>query len=153
MTVSIRDNRIADEIVVINIREYKLVVFTVSALFAGIAGVLYAHSLSSLTATTKNFGYNMSITILVFVVLGGIGSTRGSIIAAIILTALPELLRGMDSYRMLIYSIVLILMMLANNNEKINLLKEKISIMNLLQNKKRCNRLDKEANSGWDVWK
>ena len=89
----------------------------------------------------------MSITILVFVVLGGIGSTRGSIIAAIILTALPELLRGMDSYRMLIYSIVLILMMLANNNEKINLFKEKISIMNLLQNKKRGNRLDKEANS------
>ena len=145
--MSIRDNRIAAESVGINITKYKLIVFTVSAFFAGIAGVLYAHNLSSLTATTKNFGYNMSITILVFVVLGGIGSTRGSIIAAIILTALPELLRGMDSYRMLIYSIVLILMMLANNNEKINLFKEKISIMNLLQNKKRGNRLDKEANS------
>lgn len=145
--MSIRDNRIAAESVGINITKYKLIVFTVSAFFAGIAGVLYAHNLSSLTATTKNFGYNMSITILVFVVLGGIGSTRGSIIAAIILTALPELLRGMDSYRMLIYSIVLILMMLANNNEKINLFKEKISIMNLLQNKKRGNRLDKEGNS------
>ena len=145
--MSIRDNRIAAESVGINITKYKLVVFTVSAFFAGIAGVLYAHNFSSLTPTTKNFGYNMSITILVFVVLGGIGSTRGSIIAAIILTALPELLRGMDSYRMLIYSIVLILMMLANNNEKINLFKEKISIMNLLQNKKRGNRLDKEANS------
>ncbi len=145
--MSIRDNRIAAESVGINVTKYKLIVFTVSAFFAGIAGVLYAHNLSSLTATTKNFGYNMSITILVFVVLGGIGSTRGSIIAAIILTALPELLRGMDSYRMLIYSIVLILMMLANNNEKINLFREKISIMNLLQSKKRGNRLDKEANS------
>lgn len=145
--MSIRDNRIAAESVGINVTKYKLIVFSVSAFFAGIAGVLYAHNLSSLTATTKNFGYNMSITILVFVVLGGIGSTRGSIIAAIILTALPEVLRGMDNYRMLIYSIVLILMMLANNNEKINLFKEKISIMNLLQNKKQGNKLDKEAHS------
>ena len=56
----------------------------------------------------------MSITILVFVVLGGIGNIRGSIIAAVILTLLPELLRGMKDYRMLIYAIVLIIMMLFN---------------------------------------
>ena len=62
----------------------------------------------------QNFGYNMSITILVFVVLGGIGNIRGSIIAAVILTLLPELLRGMKDYRMLIYAIVLIVMMLFN---------------------------------------
>ena len=65
-------------------------------------------------ATPKNFGYNMSITILVFVVLGGIGNIRGSIIAAVVLTLLPELLRGLNDYRMLIYSIVLIVMMLFN---------------------------------------
>ena len=65
-------------------------------------------------ATPQNFGYNMSIMILVFVVLGGIGSVRGSIIAAAILTLLPELLRGLSNYRMLIYAIVLIIMMLFN---------------------------------------
>lgn len=145
--MSIRDNRIAAESVGINVTKYKLIVFSVSAFFAGIAGVLYAHNLSSLTATTKNFGYNMSIMILVFVVLGGIGSTRGSIIAAIILTALPEVLRGLNDYRMLIYAIVLILLMLANNNEKLNAFKEKISISNLIKNKKAGNQLDKEANS------
>ena len=88
--------------------------FTISAAMAGAAGVLYAHNLSTLTANTNNFGYNMSITILVFVVLGGIGNIRGSIIAAVILTLLPELLRGLSDYRMLIYAIVLIIMMLFN---------------------------------------
>ena len=145
--MSIRDNRIAAESVGINVTKYKLIVFSVSAFFAGIAGVLYAHNLSSLMATTKNFGYNMSIMILVFVVLGGIGSTRGSIIAAVILTALPEVLRGLNDYRMLIYAIVLILLMLANNNEKLNAYKEKISITNLFKNKKAGNTLNKEANS------
>ncbi len=88
--------------------------FTISAAIAGAAGVLYAHNLSTLTAIPNNFGYNMSITILVFVVLGGIGNIRGSIIAAVILTLLPELLRGLSDYRMLIYAIVLIIMMLFN---------------------------------------
>lgn len=145
--MAIRDNRIAAESIGINVTKYKLIVFMISAFFAGIAGVLYAHNLSSLTATSKNFGYNMSITILVFVVLGGIGSTRGSIIAAVILTALPEYLRSLNDYRMLIYSIVLILLMLANNNERLNVFKEKISITNFLRNRKKGNTLDKEAKS------
>lgn len=145
--MSIRDNRIAAESIGINVTHYKLVVFVVSAFFAGIAGVLYSHNLSSLTATTKNFGYNMSIMILVYVVLGGIGSTRGSIIAAVVLTALPEMLRGLNDYRMLIYAIVLILLMLANNNEKLNAFKEKISLSNLVKNKKNGNKLNEEANS------
>ena len=112
--MSIRDNRIASESIGINITKYKLMAFTVSAALAGSAGVLYAHNLSTLTATTNNFGYNQSIMILVFVVLGGIGNIRGSIIAAVILTLLPELLRGLSDYRMLIYAIVLIVMMLFN---------------------------------------
>lgn len=145
--MAIRDNRIAAESIGINVTKYKLVVFMISAFFAGIAGVLYSHNLSSLTATSKNFGYNMSITILVFVVLGGIGSTRGSIIAAAVLTALPEYLRSLNDYRMLIYSIVLILLMLANNNERLNVFKEKISITNFLRNRKKGNTLDKEAKS------
>ncbi len=112
--MSIRDNRIAAESLGINITKYKLVAFTISASLAGVAGVLYAHNLSALTATTKNFGYSMSIMILVFVVLGGIGNIRGSLISAVILTLLPELLRGLSDYRMLIYSILLIIMMLFN---------------------------------------
>ena len=116
--MAIRDNRIAAESVGINITKYKLMAFSISAGMAGAAGVLYAHNLSSLTATTNNFGYNMSISILVFVVLGGIGSIRGSMIAAVILTLLPELLRGLSDYRMLIYAIVLIIMMLFNWSPK-----------------------------------
>ena len=112
--MAIRDDRIAAESVGINITKYKLIAFSLSAAIAGMAGVLYSHNLSSLMATPQNFGYNMSIMILVFVVLGGIGSVRGSIIAAAILTLLPELLRGLSNYRMLIYAIVLIVMMLFN---------------------------------------
>ena len=116
--MAIRDNRIAAESVGIDITKYKLLAFSVSAALAGMAGVLYAHNLSTLTALPKNFGYNMSITILVFVVLGGIGNIRGSIVAAVVLTLLPELLRGLNDYRMLIYAIVLIVMMILNWNPK-----------------------------------
>ncbi len=112
--MAIRDNRIAAESVGINITKFKLMAFTISAAIAGAGGVLYAHNLSTVTATPANFGYNMSIMILVFVVLGGIGSFRGSIIAAVLLTLLPEVLRGLSDYRMLIYSIVLIAVMLFN---------------------------------------
>lgn len=110
--MSTRDNRIAAESVGINVTKYKLLAFTVSAALAGVAGVLYAHNLSMLKVSI--FDYNLSIMILVYVVLGGIGNLRGSIIATIILYALPELLRGFSTYRMLIYAIVLIIMMLFN---------------------------------------
>lgn len=116
--MAIRDNRIAAESVGINVTKYKLMAFSISAALAGVAGVIYAHNLATLTAQPKNFGYNMSIMILVFVVLGGIGNIRGSIIAAIVLTVLPELLRGLSDYRMLIYAVVLIVMMLYNWSPK-----------------------------------
>ena len=125
--MSIRDNRIAAESIGINITGYKLLVFTLSAAIAGCAGVLYSHNLSSLTANTNNFGYNMSITILVYVVLGGLGNVRGSIIAAAVLYALPELLRGLRDYRMLIYSILLIAMMIFSNGAFFVQLREKIA--------------------------
>ena len=107
-----RDNRIAAESVGIDVTKFKLLAFTISAALAGVAGVLYAHNLSMLKVS--GFDYNMSILILVYVVLGGIGNLRGSMIATIILYALPELLRGFANYRMLIYAIVLIVMMLFN---------------------------------------
>ena len=110
--MAIRDNRIAAESVGINITKYKLMAFSISAALAGVAGVLYAHNLSTLTV--KKFDYNTSILVLVFVVLGGIGNIRGSMIAAVLLTVLPEVLRGLSDYRMLIYAVVLIVMMLFN---------------------------------------
>ena len=109
---AIRDNRIAAESVGINITKYKLMAFTVSAALAGVAGALYSHNLATLQAS--KFDFNTSILALVFVVLGGIGNIRGSVIAAVVLTALPEMLRFLSDYRMLIYAIVLIAMMLFN---------------------------------------
>ena len=134
--MAIRDNRIAAESIGINISKYKLMAFSISAALAGVAGALYAHNLSTLNALPKNFGYNMSIMILVYVVLGGIGNIRGSIIAATILTVLPELLRGFSDYRMLIYSVVLIALMLFNASPGAIEFKEKYSIKKLLAKKK-----------------
>ena len=112
--MAIRDNRIAAESVGINITKYKLTAFVISAALAGMAGALYAMNYS--TIVPKKFDFNTSILVLVFVVLGGMGNIRGSIIAAAILTVLPELLRAVNDYRMLIYAIVLILVMLVTNN-------------------------------------
>lgn len=129
--MAIRDNRIAAESVGINITKYKLMAFSISAALAGSAGVLYAHNLNTLTASTNNFGYNMSINILVFVVLGGIGNIRGSIIGAVILTLLPELLRSfnLDNLRMLIYAIILIVVMLFNSAPSFIQFREKVTAM------------------------
>ncbi len=121
---SIRDNVIAAESVGINVVFYKLLAFVTAAFFAGAAGVLYGHNLGILKPGT--FDFNKSIEILVIVVLGGMGSITGSIISAIVITLLPEVLRGLDDYRLLIYSVVLIAMMLLNNNPKFNEFKEKI---------------------------
>ena len=114
--MALRDNRIAAESVGIGATKYKLMAFVTSAVLAGAAGVLYAMNYSSMAP--KKFDFNTSILILVFVVLGGIGNIRGSIIAAAFLTYLPELLRNfnLDEYRMLVYAIVLVLVMLVTNN-------------------------------------
>ncbi len=122
---SIRDNEIAARSVGIPITKYKLMAFVTSAVFAGIAGVLYSLNYSSLVA--KKFDYNTSILILVFVVLGGIGNLRGSVIAAAILTVLPEMLRSMNDYRMLIYAIVLIVVMIFNQSPQMIQLRNKLT--------------------------
>ena len=115
--MAIRDNRIAAESVGINVTRYKLTVFMIAAFFAGAAGTLYGHFFANVKAAS--FDYNMSIEILVIVVLGGMGSVPGSILAAIVLTALPEAMREFADLRMLLYAIVLILVMLTTNNPKI----------------------------------
>lgn len=121
---AIRENRIAAESIGINITYYKIMAFVVAAFFAGMAGVLYGHNLGYLSA--GDFDYNKSIEILVIVVLGGMGSIKGSIISAIIITILPEFLRGTDDFRLLIYAVVLIVMMLANSSEVFNRYKNKL---------------------------
>lgn len=112
--MALRDNRIAAESVGINVTKYKLLVFSVSAGMAGMAGCIFAHNFS--TVSPVKFDFNTSILVLVFVVLGGLGSMRGSLIAAALLTLLPELLRQFSDYRMLVYAIVLILVMIGTNN-------------------------------------
>ena len=112
--MALRDNSIAAESIGLNITKYKMMAFVTSAALAGAAGALYGLNFSSLQATKFNF--NTSILILVFVVLGGLGNIWGSLIAAAALTVLPEMLRAFSDYRMLVYAIVLILVMLATNN-------------------------------------
>ena len=112
--MALRDNRIAAESVGISATKYKLMAFVTSAALAGMAGALYAMNYS--TVTGAKFKFDTSILVLVFVVLGGIGNIRGSIIAATVLTILPEMLREFSDYRMLIYAIVLIVVMLATNS-------------------------------------
>ncbi len=115
--MAIRDNRIAAECVGINITKYKMTAFVMSAAIAGAAGALYSLNYSTITA--NKFDFNTSILILVFVVLGGQGNMTGSIIAATVLTILPEALREFADYRMLVYAIVLIIIMLVTNNPTI----------------------------------
>ena len=109
-----RDNRIAAEAMGINVTKYKMMAFVTAAVLAGMAGALYGLNFSTVAAS--KFKFDTSILVLVFVVLGGIGNIRGSIIAAALLTVLPELLRAFSDYRMLVYAIVLILVMLVTNN-------------------------------------
>lgn len=113
--LAVRDNRIAAESVGISTTKYRMIAFVVSAALAGAAGALFGNSFSQLSAT--KFDFNMSILILVFVVLGGLGNMRGSIVAAAVLTILPEALRQFSDYRMLVYAIVLIIVMIATNND------------------------------------
>ena len=108
--IAIREDEIAAEAAGIHTTYYKLLAFVLAAFFAGIAGGLYAHHIGVLDPS--KFDFNYSVEILIMVVLGGMGSITGSIVAAIVLTLLPELLRGFSEYRMLIYSVILICVML-----------------------------------------
>jgi branched-chain amino acid transport system permease protein len=108
--LSIRENEIAAESCGIETTYYKVLGFTLSAFFAGVAGGLYAGYLGVLSPS--NFGFMKSIEILVMVVLGGMGSMLGSVASATVLTILPEALRQFADYRMVVYSLLLILIMI-----------------------------------------
>ena len=108
--ISIREDETASELSGIPTTYYKILAFAISAFFAGLAGGLYAHYITVISP--KVFDYNKSVEILVIVVLGGMGNWKGSIIAAIVMTILPEYIRAFSQYRMLLYAAILIIAMI-----------------------------------------
>lgn len=153
---SIRDNEIAARATGINVTKYKLSVFTISAFFAGIAGVLY--SFSNYTIQSTKFSYNYSIEILVMVVLGGMGSINGSIIAATLITVLDIKLQTILTGNLavlqdLLYALILIILVIYNNAPALKGFRERHSIKNYLHKVVRkkhdpAHRADDEAK--WD---
>lgn len=119
-----RDDRIAAQSVGIDIVKTKTIAFVISAGIAGAAGVLYGLNFSTLVPA--RFDFNQSILILVYVVLGGLGNMLGTMVSTTLLVLLPELLRFLANYRMLIYAIVLIVIMIVTNNPTINDFMKKI---------------------------
>ena len=115
--MAVRDNKIAAEACGLDVTKYRMMAFVTSAALAGMGGALFGQNYSTLTPA--NFSFNASILILVYVVLGGIGNITGSIIAATVLYVLPEELRAFADYRMLVYAVVLIAVMLLTNNQTI----------------------------------
>lgn len=130
-----RDNRIAATSIGVNVTKVKTLIFVLSACLAGAAGALYSLNYSTLTAS--KFDFNLSILILVYVVLGGLGNITGTIIATTALVLIPELLRSIADYRLIIYSIILIATMLVTNNQKIKKVIEEIK-----------DRLTRRSNNG-----
>ena len=109
--LALRDDEIAAQAMGINTTKYKVIAFVTGAFFAGIAGGLYAHFVTYINPA--QFSFIKSIEIVVIVIIGGMGSIAGVIIAAVLLTILPEVLRGIAEYRMVIYSLLLIFIMIA----------------------------------------
>jgi branched-chain amino acid transport system permease protein len=117
--IATHDDEIASEAIGLDTTRYKNVAFVVGAFFAGIAGGLYGHY--KLSIDPRGFDFTRSIEIVVMVILGGMGNTLGVILAAILLTVLPELLRPVAEYRMVIYSLLLIVLMLVRPQGLFNL--------------------------------
>ena len=153
---SIRDNEIAARATGINVTKYKLAVFTISAFFAGVAGVMYSYS--NYTIQSTKFSYNYSIEILVMVVLGGMGSINGSIIAAALITYLDVQLQTILTGNLavlqdLLYALILIVLIIYNNAPALKNFRNKYSFSSLLKkmmNRKHdpAHRADDEAK--WD---
>ncbi len=128
---AIRDNEIAAKAMGVNVTFYKLFVFVIAAFFAGVAGVIYGHYYTPIIYTT--FDYNYSIEILVMVVIGGIGSISGSIIAAALITYINFVLQNnlsgdLAAVRLLVYAVILIVVVIFNNAPALKPIKEKINV-------------------------
>src|SRR5690554_2414743 len=110
--LAVREDEIAAESLGVNSTYFKALAFALGAFFAGTAGALFSHYLQYMAPTPSQIGFLKSIDILIMLVLGGLGSITGSIVAAVVLTVLPEFLRGFAEYRMVIYPILLIAVMI-----------------------------------------
>ena len=108
--LAIREDEIASASVGINIARYKIQAFAVGSFLAGVGGALFAHTTTFIQPT--DFGFLKSVDLLCIVVLGGLGSIPGTIIGAIVLTAVPEVLRSLSNYRMIVYGLLLIVIMI-----------------------------------------
>ena len=142
---AIRDNEIAAKSMGINVTFYKLFIFIVAAFFAGVAGVIYSQCIGQVKQDA--FSYNYSIEILVMVVLGGMGSINGSIIAATIITYVNILLQNelsgpVASFKLIVYALILIFAILFNNAPAFSKLKAKFSSIG---KKKQTSTKDDEA--------
>ncbi len=153
---AIRDNEIAARSTGINVTQYKLTGFIVAAVFAGIAGVLFSYTQSNVSSAT--FDYNYSIEILVMVVLGGMGSINGSIIAAALITYLNKelttvLTGDLAVLKDLVYALILILIVIYNNSPRLANFREKYNLKNLIKaiTKNRFAKGDTDDTGRWDV--
>lgn len=152
---AIRDNEIAAKATGINVTKYKLMAFTISSLFAGVAGVLY--SFSNYTIQSTKFSYNYSIEILVMVVLGGMGSINGSIIAATLITyidvELQKVLTGnLAVLQDFVYALILIVIVIYNNAPSLQAFREKYTLKNIIadfKNKKHDPSHEQEDEAKW----
>ena len=151
---SIRDNEIAAKATGINVTKYKLIVFTVSSFFAGIAGVLYSYS--NFTVQSSKFSYTYSIEILVMVVLGGMGSINGSIIAATLITFLDVKLQTILTGNLavlqdLFYALILIVLVIYRNAPALKGFREKYNLKRLFEKFKKQNPSKiKDDEAKWD---
>lgn len=109
--ISIREDEIAAQAMGVNIARQKVLAFVMAAFFAGMAGGLFAHE-KGVIISPKDAGFQRSFDYVIMTVLGGRGSISGVMLAATILTALPELLRDFEQYRLIVYALLLIIMML-----------------------------------------
>ncbi len=107
---SIRDDDSAAEAMGVNVVHYKITTFVISAMLAGVAGAFYAPYITYIDSTL--FTTQVSQEICVMVIFGGLGSMPGTILGALVLTVIPELMRSLAEYRMLIYGVIMVLMML-----------------------------------------
>lgn len=141
--IAIRENEIAAEAMGVNVTKYKVTAFFISALLTGFAGGLFAHYTAFIQPATFNF--MKSIEIVTFVVLGGMGSITGSILAAIVLTILPEMLRSLSEYRMVIYAISLVILMIFRPQGLMGRL-EITDVYNII--KKKLNKKNNKSSEG-----
>jgi branched-chain amino acid transport system permease protein len=107
---AIRDDPVAAEAIGVPVFRYKLLIFSISSAFAGLAGAFYAHHISFIAP--QNFSFDQSILYLGMIILGGMGSIPGSIIGALVLTIIPEMMRGLMEYRLIIYGLVIVIMLI-----------------------------------------